>query len=251
MERSDIYVVGMRMEKFIGVEADSSTSYDTKPCNDEKCILFCIVKTPYGISKKCTITLSSKGGWCGSGYTTSTWGDMDIEEVDEFGPATHKPKDNLPIKMENAYYDNDINNICFEKKTEVSEDEYRYWDSDVYNNVFKYSRIGGDAYYPCGWVDVNMDLFIECKERSFEERPVWIFSGESGTGKSTLAYYLSKDKEVFETDSLKDDKLPETIWADIIVVGNKYKFGIPDIAEHIPKGTEIITVDFMKGYFNE
>lgn len=260
--RYDIHVVGMRAEKYIGVTAgDDEWEKNTEPCNDEKYILFCIVRLPYKQCRKYTITLSTKEGWCYSGYTTASWGYMDIKEVDDFGPATHRPKDKLPIKIENAYFDQN-RGLCFEKKLKDEEDEYSdemyemtdgngYSEADVINNVFSYSNIGGDEYYPSGWIHVNMDLFTEHK-RAFQERPVWIFSGESATGKSTLAYYLRKDKEVFETDKLKEgEKLPELIWADIVVLGNKNKITVEDIASHLPKGTEVITVNFFKGYLNE
>lgn len=249
--RYDIHVVGMRVEKYIGVEAGNDEwSCDTQPCNDEKYILFCIVRLPYKRCLKYTITLSSDGGWCGSGYTTASWGSMNIKEVNEFGPFTHKSTGGLPIKIESAYYDWETNELCFEKKI-AEDDDYKYDDADVSNNVFGYSSIGDDEYYPRGWVYVNMDLFTEHK-RAFQKRPVWIFSGESATGKSTLAYYLSEYKKVFETDKLKDgETLPETIWADVIVLGNKHKIPVEDIASHLPEGTEIVTVNFTKGYFNE
>lgn len=249
--RSHIYVVGMRVEKFIGVEASNDEmECDTKECNSDKYILFCSARWPY--NKKFTITLYREGGWCMSGYTTASWGLMKIKEVDSFGPFTHLPKDKTEIILENAYYDLETQSICFEKTEPKDEnDEYVYQEADVYNNVFQYSKNGGDEYYPSGWVDVNMNLFKEGK-RAFTDRPVWIFTGESATGKSTLGYYLGlNDKVVFETDSLKDGELPETIWADIIVIGNKHNITVQDIAPHLPEGTEIVTVNFMKGYLND
>lgn len=258
MERYDISVVGMRVEKFIGTRAvtegdDAYYNCDTEECNDEKFILFCLVKSPYEYKKLFTITLFARRGWCGSGYTTASWGNMKIKEVDDFGPFTHAPKDGKKIKLENAYYDY---GLCFEKVTVPESDEDDadgiddWHDEDIHNNVFVLSKDGGDKYYPSGYVNVNMNLFTECK-RAFEDRPVWIFFGESAAGKSTLAYYLSENKVVFETDSLDDGKLPDTIWADIIVVGNKYNITVQDIAPHLPEGTEIISVNFMKGYLND
>lgn len=257
--RSDVYVVGMRVEKFIGTQADTERDdayyhCDTEECNSDKFILFCSAKLRYGY-RKFTITLYEEGGWCYSGYTTASRGYMKVKEVNEFGPFTHMPKDNKPIKLENAYFDIE-EGLCLEKVTvthddeDDEDDEYELYDADIRNNVFAYSKDGGDEYYPSGWVDVNMDLFEQGK-RAFEDRPVWIFAGESATGKSTLAYYLRNDKVVLETDSLKDGKLPDKIWADVIVVGNKYNITVQDVAKHLPEGTEIVTVSFMKGYLND
>lgn len=248
-ERFDIQVVGMRVEKCIGTCTGKNT-FDVEPCNDKKYILFCIAKTRFS-DRKYTITLYQTEGWCGSGYCHASFGYMGIQEVDEFGTETHKTKNGLPIKMENTYFSFD-DGLCFEKVTAEYDDDVYYekeW-ADAYNNIFSYSRVGGDEYYPNGWIKVNEDLFEEY-ERTIKDRPVWIFSGESATGKSTLAYYLGKDKVVFETDGAPEGKLPETIWADIIVLGNKHEITIQDIASHLPEGTEIITVDFMKGYLNE
>ena len=250
MERYDVSVVGMRVEKFIGTRAvtEGDAAYyncDTEECNDEKFILFCLVKLPYGY-KKFTITLFTDRGWCGSGYTTASWGNMKIKEVDDFGPFTHAPKDGKKIKLENTYFDYD-EGLYFEKVTEPEDD---WHDEDIHNNVFVLSKDGGDEYYPSGYVNVNMNLFTECK-RAFEDRPVWIFFGKSATGKSTLAYYLSENKVVLETDSLEYGKLPDTIWADVIVVGNKYNITVQDIAPHLPERTEIVSVNFMKGYLND
>ena len=254
MERYDVYVVGMRVEKFIGTQA-AADNCDTEECNDEKFILFCSVKLPYGY-RKFTITLYNSRGWCFSGYTTASWGYMKVKEVDEFGPMTHLPKDNKPIKLENAYLDKRNETICFDKvtdstKNEDDEDGIDDWyDADISNNVFSYSENGNDEYYPAGYVNVNMDLFTEGK-RAFNDRPVWIFYGDSASGKSTLGYYLSENKVVLETDSLEESKLPDKIWADIIVVGNKYNITVQDIAPHLPEGTEIVSVNFMKGYLND
>lgn len=257
--RCDVYVVGMRVEKCIGTEAvtegpDFYFNCETQECNDERFILFCSAKLPY-IHKKFTITLYTSHGWCGSGYTTASWGYMKVKEVDNFGPFTHMLKDGKRVMLENTYYDTETQNMCFEKKTRdyESNDEYEedeYYDADVHNNVFSYSEDGGDKYYPSGYSSVNMELFSECK-RSFTDRPVWIFTGESATGKSTLAYYLREGKIVLETDSFENSTLPETIWADIIVIGNKYNVTVQEIAKRLPKGTEIVTVNFMKGYLND
>ena len=252
--RHDINVVGMRLEKVIGTEADEDEddhySCGEKPCNIDRYTLLCVVKSPWGNgSRKFTISLWENGGWCGSGYTTASFGTMIIKRVDDFGPFTHRPKDGKPVKIENAYYDCDTGELCFDKveynwDSDEDDEDDEYFDADVKNNVFNYSEDGGDLYYPSGYVHVNMDLFEAC-ERGFDQRPVWIFVGDSESGKSTLGYYLKENKEVFETDAC-NNKLPEIIWADIIVVGNKYEMFVPDILKHLPDETEPIIVNFSK-----
>ena len=74
------------------------------------------------------------------------------------------------------------------------------------------------------------------------ERPVWIFEGSSGLGKSSLA--AMSGEKVFETDSVK--KLPEQIWADIVVIGNKRGFSVETIKQCLPRGTRPIVVHFSE-----
>lgn len=241
--KNDIYVVGMRVEKRIGVTS-AEEAFDTECCNSEKYILFCNVHINKYYQRKFTITLYEDYGWCGSGYTTASFGYMEIDEVKDFGTATHRPKNGKPVKLEQAYFDPSKIGIDKGFVFEPSTDHYSY--CEIANNVFDYSSDGNDSYYPCGFVNVHVDLFEEYK-RSFDgERPVWIFFGESATGKSTLAYYLNNTKTVFETDSLKEGKLLDTIWADIIVVGNKYAIDMKNLLLHLPQGVKPIYVYFAK-----
>ena len=249
-DKADIYVTGMRVEKRIGVKAgEDNCTNDTYPCNSDKYILFCYY-SPYPTNpsyhEKFTITLWQDEGWCGSGYCQATFGHMKIDDVDDFGTATHKTKTGLPIKIKNAYYDNTIDWSEIKKGIVFKRDSERPYEDAIKNNVFAFSEDGGDEYYPGGYIWVNMDLFEEYK-RAFEKRPVWIFYGDSATGKSTLAYYLRENKVVYETDS--SQILPAEIWADIVVVGTKYEFSIPDILARLPEGTEPITVHFDKSNF--
>lgn len=80
--------------------------------------------------------------------------------------------------------------------------------------------------------------------RMMEGRPVWIFAGASGLGKSTLGRFLElQGKVVYETDS--DLRLPNVIMADVIVAGNRNKsLTIDDICAKLPDGIEPIFVEF-------
>lgn len=85
---------------------------------------------------------------------------------------------------------------------------------------------------------------FEKTPRMMEKRPVWIFAGASGLGKSTLGRFLElQGKVVYETDS--DLRLPNVIMADIIVAGNRNKsLTIDDICARLPEGVEPIFVEF-------
>lgn len=79
-----------------------------------------------------------------------------------------------------------------------------------------------------------------------DKRPVWIFKGDSGLGKSYIAGIIANSdraKTVYETDAHEE---LETIEADIIVVGNKYDHSLEKIESKIKGEHEIIYVDFSK-----
>lgn len=79
-----------------------------------------------------------------------------------------------------------------------------------------------------------------------DKRPVWIFKGDSGLGKSYIAGIIANSdraKTVYETDAHEE---LDTIEADIIVVGNKYEYSFEEIESKIKGEHEIIYVDFSK-----
>lgn len=88
------------------------------------------------------------------------------------------------------------------------------------------------------------EYLFEKTPRMMEGRPVWIFAGASGLGKSTLGRFLElQGKIVYETDS--DPRLPNMIMADVIVAGNRNKsLSINDICARLPDGVEPIFVEF-------
>lgn len=85
---------------------------------------------------------------------------------------------------------------------------------------------------------------FEKTPRMMEKRPVWIFAGGSGLGKSTIGRFLElQGKVIYETDS--DQKLPNLIMADVIVAGNRNKsLTIDDICARLPDEVEPIFVEF-------
>lgn len=206
-------VVGLRIEKYIG-EAVSGHNCDFE-YNDvvmEKHIICAKDEN----NKKYEIVLSEDQGVCGSGWTTASWGHIELNEVERFNGFTHKPVKPLEIPAIN--------------------DEKDYIDNDV----FHLSYDGGDGYYPSGYYSVDMSLFKE-GIRHKEKRPVWVFSGDSNTGKSFLSGKLN-DLTVYETDS--SEQLPDEIHADVIVLGQKYDFTVNDVGERIIGEHELIPVYF-------
>ena len=88
-----------------------------------------------------------------------------------------------------------------------------------------------------------MDLF-EPIVRAKEKRPVWIFKGESGLGKSYLAGIIENSnrmKTVYETDAHEELTY---INEDIVVVGNKYDHSMDEILAKIQGEHEVIFVNF-------
>jgi hypothetical protein len=88
---------------------------------------------------------------------------------------------------------------------------------------------------------VDMELFKETI-RNKNLRPVWIFKGKSNSGKSFLASKLN-ELDIYETDS--SETLPESIFASVIVLGNKYNFSLEDVKNKIFGEVEIQLVEFV------
>jgi hypothetical protein len=155
------------------------------------------------------LALIEEHGECGSGWTTASWGRHEIFTVDSFGALTHQvvPNSEESLMFE---YDESMRNLI--------------------TPYFSFSEVGDqdDDYYPQGYVKVNLDKFTPT-ERGFSTRPVWIFIGKSGLGKSFLAHQT--DLNVFETDAY--EILPEKITADIIVKGNKYPHTLEELKSRI------------------
>lgn len=95
-------------------------------------------------------------------------------------------------------------------------------------------------------ISINSKFFKLAKknDRVLEKRPVWIFKGDSGLGKSYISSYLVEFKSIYETDS--SETLPNVIYDDIIVLGNKYNFSEEDIVSRLYGDVEVIKVNFSK-----
>jgi hypothetical protein len=218
-------IIGLRIEKYIGTEVTGQNcDFDYHDAEFERHILLGVLSD----NRKVKITLWEEQGECGSGWCCASWGHMQVDEVTNFGGYTYISKKELII--------DDIKpNASIE---DIDSDDSEDWN--INNKVFNVSYCGGDCYYPGGSYNVDINLFTETS-RHKDKRPVWIFKGESNSGKSFIASHLNK-LSVYETDS--SNILPDIIKEDVIVLGNKYKFAINDIKERIFGDCEICIVNF-------
>lgn len=206
---SILKIIGLRVEKYIAYESHDDYSEEPDEVEREKHIL-CVV---YENGKKAEIELSTSHGLCSSGYTSASWGHLEIKEVDKFSGFSFVPKTGILTINEK--------DLCK-------------------NYVYEVDSDGDDQWYPSGGYSIDMSLFRETI-RNKPVRPVWIFLGKSGTGKTFLSSKLN-GLEVYETDS--SDVLPPKITASVVVLGNKYSFDIEDIKRKIIGKAEIHTVMF-------
>lgn len=222
-------IIGLRVEKYVGKKVDGGKlrfSYENEI--KERCILQVI--EDYNAYE---ISLWVEEGPCPSGWSPATWGRVKVDKVEKFGGYTHKPKQKIVM------HDCTINDF---KKIEDTE-SIGYYDSEcIENDVLWVSYHGSDGYYPDGGYEINMNLF-EPTKRAKQKRPVWIFVGDSASGKSYLSDKIAEPMTKFETDSVKED-LPKVITEDIVVLGNKHGFAVDDIIPRLFGECEVIIVDF-------
>lgn len=191
--------------------------------DNSKYILNCISEH----NLKYEVSLWTENGECPSGYCGASWGHCKVNLVNSFIGSTHKP----------------IKDLSFEIRTVEGKSEDTIHNTG--NDIFYVDYDGDDQWYPYGSVGITEKLFTKTK-RAMDKRPVWIFKGDSGLGKSYIAGIIANSnqaKKVYETDAHKE---LDTIEADIIVVGNKYKHSLEEIESKIKGEHEIIYVDFSK-----
>lgn len=197
------------------------------------------------------IEVGSHDGPCGSGYCMSTYGYYESRIQKQKKPFTHIPK--RPLSFEAVLdFDYETHSAFIGFDLEVSQKSPEYEEHDD-NSVFmdiltgetilNISESGDDPYYPSGYGYVNLDLFKELP-RAMNKRPVWIFKGQSALGKSTIASDLLENS-VFETDSV--DELPDDIYQDVIVLGNRSGFTVDDVKAHLFGDPKVILVEFKEG----
>lgn len=207
-------IIGLRIEKYIDKEISGhNCDFTYTDAEFEKHIICGVLDD----NRKVEIELRRSEDQCGSGWTTASYGHIQVVEVKKFNGYTHIPIGMLTI-----------------------EDVEPGFEGDISNKVFSVEYDGGDSYYPSGSYSIKMELFRPTI-RAKEKRPVWIFKGKSNSGKSFVASKL-KDLEVYETDS--NEKLPDTITASVVVLGNKHRFSISEIKKRIVGKADVQVVDF-------
>lgn len=150
---------------------------------------------------------------CPSLWTTASYGKMKLIEFNKNIPLTHIPKKKI--------------NIILDVKTKKCD-----------NEVFEFLKVG-DKWYPSGYVKIHLDNFNRTSRAKYN-RMVWIFTGKSESDKLYLGSKL-KDLLIYKTNS--HESLPNKIYADVIILGNKFNYNYEDIK---PFGeVEIVRCDFI------
>jgi hypothetical protein len=220
-----VQIVGLREIHYIAKKIHGhNTSFEEYLESDIKHVVFAKLG-----ETKLAIALEMREHECGSGWCVSCTCYITVDEVSEFGPMSYIPRRPLSITLPLEISDGTIHLQCVDT---------------LDNEVFYYSHIGGDAYYPSGYYTIDLDNF-EKTARCKETRPVWIWKGQSGAGKSYLSQALVDDNiTVYETDSCVE--LPDHIYADVIVLGNKYAHSVEEIKKRLIDEPEVYICEFAK-----
>lgn len=224
-------VLGLTVEKYVGEHIEGfNCDFERSPQEMDRYYIH--VVNEYNIHYE--IELEEYYGECGSGWCTASWATMVVRDSCN-RPWTHRIKKHIDLDY---FVDlrsgprNGYRIISLNDDTKTSE------IANIENEVFEYSEDGGDSYYPSGYVYVNLDLFEELP-RAMKKRPVYIVTGKSGVGKSTLFLNLY-DK--LETDSLTNGELPNEITESVIVLGNRWPITKNQIIERVFGDAQIIEV---------
>lgn len=213
-----------------------------------------------GSYQKFMLSLSNEYGMCPSYYTTASWGEARLVQVQFFGPMTHTLETPREVDFsESGSEDDEPVEEIWDSRSQANSprpidplalpdnwgcDRYGMEDDDK-DRLFSWSRDGGDGYYPRGYVKVNMEAFTPTG-RGREKPLIHVFMGLSNLGKTTLGLQLSQSV-VYETD--QDEKYkPEMAYANVIVMGEKWKDqSFQDIIEFFKKkdlDVDLVPVSF-------
>lgn len=115
--------------------------------------------------------------------------------------------------------------------------------STLDEGTYRFDKLNNDLFHCNGKEVFYSTEGLRKAFRAPEERIVWILSGASGLGKSTLGRYLEDGgKTVYETDSARE--LPEMITEDVIILGNRSGFTVEDVTKRIPQPAKVVSVPF-------
>jgi len=249
-ETIQIQVVGLRIEKYVGTSVQGhNCKFEESKKEFERHILFANIKNKDFEKKKLSIEFSITEGECYSGWCSSTEAEVKLELLDHHGGYTHVAKNPIGMSLDVIWVNNgqkmalnwNYNGYDYKKSGENQSDESPGLEFRDYKcDLFHVSPYGGDSYYPQGFYTVNMKMFNETVRHRIK-RPVWIFQGESTTGKDILAHKLKK-LNIFETDSVK--VLPDVIIEDVVVMGDQNDFQLEDVKKRLFGDVDVIVVDF-------
>ncbi len=152
------------------------------------------------------LTASNWFGECYSGWCDAFTGELsDIEVYKDVLPPIH-------YRLKPTY----LNQF----QLQIAENGNQILVNTDGNVILTCTGNGGDGYYPCGHCELD-ETYLDRSPRCPTKRPVYVFSGQSGLGKSYLSSFCAKQLDVYETD--QHENIPEDVWIyDVIVVGNRY-----------------------------
>lgn len=187
-------------------------------------------------------------GWCGSGYTTASWGCYEFTKcVNKHIPMMFNYVYAKPDKTVLLDVDSD-GELLADLDKDVWGDVTHVYDS-FGNPIISVNDDGGDSYYPCGGISIDETYFRKVRGTDEVQRKVFIFTGPSGIGKSYLTANLigENDDDLFDTDE-QEIKKDTTITATYIVIGQKRPYPIDDVVKHIydHEFTDIVVVSMEK-----
>lgn len=161
----------------------------------------------------------TEDGWCGSGWTTATWGCYGFTKcANKHIPMTFNYVYVKPDKTVLLDIDSDGGLIADLDNNNFGDVRHVY---DSFGKpIISVNYDGGDSYYPCGGAFINESYFRKVRGTDGVRRKVFIFIGPSGVGKSYLTAKLigENDHDLFDTDEQEINE-DTTITATYIVVG--------------------------------
>ena len=186
----------------------------------------------------------TEDGWCGSGWTTATWGCYGFTKcVNKHIPMTFNYVYAKPDKT--VLLDIDDNGSLLREALEEEPNTATHIYDSFGNPIVVVDYDGGDGYYPHGGTWFDETYFRKVRGTDEVRRKVFIFIGPSGVGKSYLTAKLigENDHDLFDTDE-QEIKEDTTITATYIVIGQKRPYAIDDVVKHIydHESTDIVVV---------
>lgn len=183
-------------------------------------------------------------GWCGSGYTTASWGCYDFSKCENkhipmiFNYAYRRPDKTVLLDLDSD------GNPQVDETDNAWGNIVRVYDS-AGNPIIEVNDDGGDEYYPCGGVSLYKSYWRRIRGTDEIRRKVFVFTGPSAIGKSYLVSKLAGDSDMFFDTDEKGIIGDTVITATYIVIGQKRPYSLEDVIKHIydRENTDIVVVN--------